>query len=215
MNPISTYLIGWAISKHLVQEVNSLTLVVVAVHQLFVTIQAARARGTHITPQATAFLSDLTGSVLRYLGPTDHDADKGIAIANGALDSGPPSLLYYEKIRLEVYYPEGGLQAWLVVLGSWCGLLASVGMTNIMGSFQNYISENQLSDYDESTIGWIFSLYAFLALFCGIYVGPFFDKYGPRWLIFAGSMCVIVSMMLLGVCTRMHFHSNHTKNVYD
>jgi hypothetical protein len=186
----------------------------VAVHELFVTIQEARARGTDITPQGTAFLSDLTGSVLRYLGHREHDADNGFTTAHGTLDSGPPSPLYYEKTNLEVYYPEGGLQAWLVVLGSWCGLLASIGMTNIMGSFQKHISENQLSDYDESTIGWIFSLYAFLAFFCSIYVGPFFDKYGPRWLIFAGSMCVIMDMMLLSFCTRMHFHSYHTKNAY-
>ena len=178
------------------------------------TIQEARAGGTHITPQGAAFLSDLSSSVLKYLGLTEKDADKSFITDHGALDSGPPSPLYYEKTNLEVYYPEGGLQAWLVVLGSWCGLLASIGMTNIMGSFQNYISENQLSDYNESTIGWIFSLYAFLAFFCGIYVGPFSDKYGPRWSIFAGSMCVIMDMMLLGFCTSIHLHSQHTINVY-
>lgn len=181
--------------------------VIVAVHELFVTIQEARARGTRITPQGTAFLSDLTGSVLRYLDPTEHEADKDRATTHGAIDSGPLSPLYCEKTKLEVYYPEGGLQAWLVVIGSWCGLLVSIGMTNIMGSFQNYISKNQLGAYDESAIGWIFSLYAFLAFFGSIYVGPLFDKYGPRWLIFSGSICIIMDMMLLGLCTRMHFNS--------
>jgi hypothetical protein len=149
-------------------------------HELFVTIQEARARGTYITPQATAFLSDLTSSALRYLKPTEQKADMDFATTHGAIDSGPPSPLYYEKTELEVYYPEGGLQAWLVVFGSWCGLLTSIGMTNIMGSFQNYISKNQLSGYNESSISWVLSLYAFLAFFCDFYVRPFFDKYGPR-----------------------------------
>ncbi len=202
------------ISEGLVQEANSLTVIIVAVHELFVAIQDARARGTNITPEGTAFLSDLTGSVLRYLGPPEYTADKDLGTTtHGAVDSGPPSPLYYEKTYPEAYYPEGGLQAWRVVFGSWCGLLASIGMTNIMGSFQDYISKNQLSGYDESTIGWIFSLYAFLAFFGGIYVGPLFDKYGPRWLMFAGSICVIMDMMLLGVCTRMQSRSFRIRNV--
>lgn len=101
----------------------------------------------------------------------------------------------------EADYPEGGLRAWLVVLGSWCALTASLGIMNTLGTFQTYISSNQLADYSDGTIGWIFSLYTFLAWFCGIYVGPLFDKYGPRWLILAGSACVVSSMMLLGICS--------------
>jgi hypothetical protein len=178
----------------------SLIDVIVAVHELFTTIEAAREKGTKITPQGTTLLSDLTGSVLRYLGPTENEQ---FAIAHGPFESGPSSPLFYEKTKLDVHYPEGGTEAWLVVFGSWCGLLASIGMTNLMASYQNYISENQLADYDESAIGWIFSLYAFLAFFCGVYVGPIFDIYGPRWLLFAGSVCIIVDMMLLGLCTRI------------
>lgn len=35
----------------------------------------------------------------------------------------------------EVTYPEGGLQAWLVVLGSFSGMLAAFGMMNTIGTF--------------------------------------------------------------------------------
>jgi len=100
----------------------------------------------------------------------------------------------------ECTYPEGGLQAWLVVFGSWCALFASLGIANTLAIFQAYISQDQLSSYDPSRIGWIFSLYVFLAFACSIYIGPIFDVYGPRWLIFPGSVCVVVSMFLLGVC---------------
>ncbi|KAK7757645.1 hypothetical protein SLS62_000021 [Diatrype stigma] len=115
-------------------------------------------------------------------------------------DSEPTTLLGDET------YPEGGLQAWLVVFGSWCALLASLGIMNSLATFQTYIATHQLADYDEGTIGWIFSLYSALTFFCGIYIGPLFDRFGPRWLILPGSICVVASVMALSVCTEYwHF----------
>lgn len=106
-----------------------------------------------------------------------------------------------EDVHLETIYPEGGLQAWLVVLGSWCALFASLGIMNSLGTFQVYISTHQLANYSDGTIGWIFSIYTFMAWFCGIFIGPLFDLYGPRWLVAVGSICVVGSMFLLGECT--------------
>ncbi|KAI5243983.1 putative MFS monocarboxylate transporter [Aureobasidium subglaciale] len=103
-------------------------------------------------------------------------------------------------------FPEGGLQAWLVVFGAWAGLFAGLGITNTIAVFQSYLSTHQLAGYSESSIGWIFSLYTFLAFFCGVYIGPIFDKYGPRWLIVTGVACVTTALMLLSVCTKYwHF----------
>ncbi|ORY67390.1 major facilitator superfamily domain-containing protein [Pseudomassariella vexata] len=109
--------------------------------------------------------------------------------------SGPITLLGAET------YPEGGLEAWLVVFGSFCGLCASLGIMNTIAIFQTYLATHQLSDYSEGTIGWIFSLYTFLCFAGGIYVGPMFDKYGPKWLVSVGSVGIVVSMMLLSICT--------------
>jgi hypothetical protein len=39
-----------------------------------------------------------------------------------------------EDIEIETEYPEGGLQAWLVVFGSWCALCASLGLMNTLGA---------------------------------------------------------------------------------
>ncbi|KAK4503639.1 hypothetical protein PRZ48_004554 [Zasmidium cellare] len=103
-------------------------------------------------------------------------------------------------------YPEGGLSAWLVVLGSFCGLLAALGIMNTIGVYQSYLAENQLAGYSESTIGWIISIYVFLSFGAGLIIGPVFDKYGPRWLLAAGLVCIMLSVMLLGVCTAYwHF----------
>ncbi|KAF2221611.1 major facilitator superfamily domain-containing protein [Elsinoe ampelina] len=77
---------------------------------------------------------------------------------------------------------------------------------NTVGTFQAYIAQNQLSDYTEADIGWIFGLYAFLSFFGGVQVGPIFDAKGPRYLVLAGSILSLLSTFLLGSCTKYwHF----------
>jgi hypothetical protein len=98
-------------------------------------------------------------------------------------------------------YPEGGLRAWSVVFGAWCGLVACFGLMNSIGAFQAYISEEQLKDYSDGDIGWIFSVYVFLAFFCGVLFGPIFDTHGPRWLILAGSVLLVAAVMLISFST--------------
>ncbi|MCJ1476370.1 hypothetical protein MMC13_005036 [Lambiella insularis] len=106
----------------------------------------------------------------------------------------------------EVTYPEGGLRAWLVVFGSFCAMLAAFGLANAIGTYQAYLSTHQLSSYDESTIGWIFSIYVFLAFFCGVQIGPIFDAKGPRWLILSGSVFMVAGVMGLAEATAYwHF----------
>jgi MFS family permease len=115
----------------------------------------------------------------------------------------PSSLSSLEN---ESTYPEGGLRAWLVVFGAWCGVFGSLGIANSLAAFEAHISENQLSSYSPSEVGWIFSLWTFFLFACGIYVGPLFDVYGPRWLILPGSICVVLMFFLLGLCTQFwHF----------
>lgn len=115
----------------------------------------------------------------------------------------------------EYIYPEGGLRAWLVVFGSWCGLFASLGIANTLGAFQAYLSENQLASYSPGQIGWIFSLYAFLSFAGGIYAGPLFDVYGPKWLVLPGSVLVVLDMFLLGICTGTSSHHRHDTSYTD
>ena len=95
----------------------------------------------------------------------------------------------------ELTFPEGGVRAWLVVLGSFSGMTASFGILNTAGTFQTYLSTHQLAHESPSAVGWIFSLYAFLTFFCGIQIGPVFDAAGPRWLVFAGTVCLVGGML--------------------
>lgn len=103
-------------------------------------------------------------------------------------------------------YPEGGLEAWLVVFGSWMGLFGSLGLVNTIGTFQAYLENHQLKEYSSGKIGWIFGMYAFLTFFCGVQIGPIFDAKGPRYLVFAGSVLIVVMMIAIGFCTQYwHF----------
>ncbi|KIW19343.1 hypothetical protein PV08_03638 [Exophiala spinifera] len=97
-------------------------------------------------------------------------------------------------------YPEGGREAWLCVFGSFCGLVAALGVMNTLGTYQAYLSTHQLRDYSESTIGWIFGIYAFLSFFFGIQIGPIFDAKGPRYLVLAGSVLLVAAILILGAC---------------
>ena len=73
--------------------------------------------------------------------------------------------------------PDGGLQAWLMVLGVWCSLFCTFGWINStsnhlnlsefyqpslgIGEFQSYYETVLLSKYSSSTIAWIPSLQIF------------------------------------------------------
>lgn len=116
---------------------------------------------------------------------------------NGSLES---TLVSPTLDKDDVTYPEGGLKAWLVVLGSFSGMTAGFGYMNLIATYQAYISHNQLSEFSDSAVGWIFSVYACFSFGAGIFVGPVFDAYGPRWLVFAGTVFLLLSVFLMSVC---------------
>lgn len=159
--------------------------------------------GLHIIPSKTRSRISRDGDKLSF-----HDPEKGVISAavfpTATAPPSPSQSTHALTLREdENFYPEGGLQAWLVVFGSLCSLLAALGVMNTLGSFQAYISRNQLREYSEGQIGWIFSVYACLAFGFGVIVGPIFDKHGARWLMLVGSAGVVTSLMLLSVCEGM------------
>lgn len=104
----------------------------------------------------------------------------------------------------EITYPEGGIEAWLVVLGAFCGLTASLGIYNTSGVFSAVVSQTILPEETPSTLAWLFSIYAFVNWICGVQIGPTFDSFGPRALITAGTVCTLVGIFSLSVSTSKH-----------
>lgn len=109
----------------------------------------------------------------------------------------------------DLTYPEGGLQGWLVVLGSFCASFSVFGVINTAAVFESYLSENQLVHESKSNIGWIFSTYLFTVYSVGIFVGPWFDRYGPRILIAVGSVLMVAGPMTLSWCTGKYIGTFH------
>ncbi|KAL8718357.1 MAG: hypothetical protein Q9225_004498 [Loekoesia sp. 1 TL-2023] len=107
-------------------------------------------------------------------------------------------------VDTKVTYPEGGRDAWLVVLGAWCGLTASLGIYNTAGVFEVVVSKAILPEESPSTLGWIFSTYAFVNWAFGVQVGPTFDAMGPRALIIAGTVCTLIGIFSLSVSTEYY-----------
>lgn len=58
-------------------------------------------------------------------------------------------------------YPEGGREAWLVVLGGWFGLFCTFGLVTCVGVFLEHYQTGPLADYTPSAISWITSLQVF------------------------------------------------------
>lgn len=101
-------------------------------------------------------------------------------------------------------FPDGGFQAWLVVLGSWCCLFVSFGWINCVGVFQEYYQEHLLASYSSSTIAWIPSLEIFMMFFGGPISGKIFDSYGPRYMLLGGSLLHVFGLMMVSLCTEYY-----------
>lgn len=60
--------------------------------------------------------------------------------------------------------PDGGSEAWLVVLGAWCTAFCSFGWLNSIGVFQQYYQKVLLHNENSSTVSWIPSFQIFFIL---------------------------------------------------
>ncbi|KAI5966754.1 uncharacterized protein KGF55_000163 [Candida pseudojiufengensis] len=101
-------------------------------------------------------------------------------------------------------YPDGGLKAYLVILGSFLGCIVSLGIMNSVGAIQAYVSNNILSSYSESSISWIFSIYYFLSYAIALISGPIFDKNGSFWLNLG--FTIFVFLGLIGIANSQKIY---------
>ncbi|KAK6582564.1 hypothetical protein PZA11_004972 [Diplocarpon coronariae] len=101
-------------------------------------------------------------------------------------------------------FPDGGLEACMVVLGGWLCLFCSFGWINCIGVFQQYYQQNLLAGYSSSTISWIPSLEVFMMFFGGPVFGKVFDNFGPRWLLFGGTVFHVFGLMMTSLSTKYY-----------
>ncbi|KAF9009169.1 MFS general substrate transporter [Hymenopellis radicata] len=101
-------------------------------------------------------------------------------------------------------FPDGGLKAYLTVLGASFALFSGFGQMNAFGTFQTHYEQNQLAHLAPFTISWIGSLQLWVFFVSGAPIGIAFDAYGPRVLMIAGTICYILSLMLTSISTQYY-----------
>lgn len=67
-------------------------------------------------------------------------------------------------------FPEGGLEAWLVVFGGFCAQFCTFGVINCVGVFVEYYVSGPLKMYDASQVSWITSVQTFFMIFSSTFV---------------------------------------------
>ncbi|CAK7225252.1 hypothetical protein SBRCBS47491_005824 [Sporothrix bragantina] len=100
--------------------------------------------------------------------------------------------------------PDGGLAAWMVVLGTWCTSFCSFGWLNSIGVFQEYYENTLLKQYSPSTISWITSLQIFFMMGLGPVVGFLYDRAGTRNLLLVGSFLHVLGIMMTSLGTQYY-----------
>lgn len=77
--------------------------------------------------------------------------------------------------------PDGGVLAWVQVVGAFFLFVNSWGIANTYGVYQTYYEQTRFSQQSSEQIAWIGSLQSFLLLIVSALAGPLFDK---------GSVCL-------------------------
>lgn len=96
-------------------------------------------------------------------------------------------------------YPEGGIQAWAVVLGSFLSIFMTQGAIAAFGVYQDYYTRVFLSEKTPSEIAWIGSMQLFLTFGLGLFAGKLFDEGYIRHLMFTGSLIYLFSPIFYAV----------------
>ncbi|TFB06128.1 putative transporter MCH4 [Trichoderma ghanense] len=99
--------------------------------------------------------------------------------------------------------PDGGLRAWLVVLGGFLDFAIAFGLVNSFGTFQARY-ESEWPWLSTSTITWIGSIQLFILFLGGAVVGPIFDRCGSRALMFSGTAVCLLSFICSSFATQYY-----------
>lgn len=138
---------------------------------------------------------------LEYLFDKDVDQDGAPAFGAALQPTITDSQLLTPSVTTPGPIPDGGLQAWLQVLGSWVTLVATWGLVNAFGVFQAYYETTLLASSTSSSISWIGSLQAGLMLLVGVVTGPLYDAGHFRQLLVSGLFLIVLGQFMTSLAT--------------
>lgn len=99
-------------------------------------------------------------------------------------------------------FQDGGVRAWLQVLGCFFLWFNLWGYTFAFGTFQNFYEREYLPGTPPSAIAWIGSIQSFLLIISGLWTGPIFDWGYYMYLIYFGSTLSAFGAFMLSISTQ-------------
>lgn len=143
--------------------------------------------------------------------PEQHtlDTSPNTLVANtprASIDGKRPDKLVCDlekAVLLNDVVPDGGLQAWLVVAGTFLMIMTNFGLLTSYGIFQAYYTSHQLAHLSASTVSWIGSLQTFCILGGSFLFGKLSDDYGARWILVSGSVLTLCSLLGVSFCSSL------------
>lgn len=150
------------------------------------------------SPRHSSTLPRQPGNVTPKIGTHGDDKDGDAATgADDKADSAQPQTAPGPGFD-PADFPDGGLRAWLVVLGGFCSLFCTFGLVNCVGVFQEYYLRGPLRDYSASTVSWITSLQVFTMTFGGAVVSIPSDSFRECLLTVVSSLAGCTTRTALG-----------------
>ncbi|KAJ7208531.1 major facilitator superfamily domain-containing protein [Mycena pura] len=102
-------------------------------------------------------------------------------------------------------FPDGGLQAWIVLCGTVSGFFATLGYVNSWGVFQAYYQQKLLRHSTPSEIAWIGSIQHAMIFLPAVVVGRLFDIGYFRIPYAAGGLLIVLTTFLVPQC-KVYWH---------
>ncbi|KAG9009940.1 hypothetical protein FRB94_011222 [Tulasnella sp. JGI-2019a] len=101
-------------------------------------------------------------------------------------------------------FVEGGLRAWLVVIGSSIFAALVIGWPFSWGVFQAYYFEhNTFPGASETTLSWLGSVQGGLLPTVSFFSGKFGDRYGYKPFVIAGSISSCLGLLFTAFSTTL------------
>ncbi|KAJ5652723.1 hypothetical protein N7507_010149 [Penicillium longicatenatum] len=95
-------------------------------------------------------------------------------------------------------------RAWLVIFGAFTCLFCTVGFLNSFGVFEDYYATAQLAHESQSTIGWLGAMAIFFLFLISTVAGAMLDVFGPKLMIWTGSVGTVFAVMMTSLCTEFY-----------
>ncbi|KAF9567991.1 MFS general substrate transporter [Agrocybe pediades] len=102
--------------------------------------------------------------------------------------------------------PDGGLQAWLTVLGCSLVSFSTFGIVNAYGAFSDFYRTTFLSSSSPTLISMIGSVGVFVLYSFAAITGPIFDAFGPRYMIPLSGLVAVFALLMLSISQPHHIY---------